>query len=108
MSNESNIGFEELAGNHAFRKWVLNPADPSASFWEGWIKEDASRREVVEKARLFVLALEEQFGEITDEKIVQEDIRKLIDGLKNRDTQASAISRSRGIWRKGYFWRIAA
>lgn len=108
MSNESNIGFEALAGNHAFRKWILNPGDPSASFWEGWIKEDESRRESVEKARLFVLALEEQFGEITDEKIVQEDIRKLIDGVKNTNSHTSAIPGSRGIWRKGYFWRIAA
>ena len=108
MSNKSNIGFEELAGNHAFRRWILNPADPSASFWEGWMKEDESRREVVEKARWFVLALEEQFGEITDEKIVQEDIRKLIDGVRDRNIQTSAIPGSRSIWRKGYFWRIAA
>ena len=108
MSNNDDITFEELAGNRAFRNWVLNPTKDASIFWEQWSNAEEGRSELMDRARLLVLALDEQFRELTDDQMIQADLQKLINRAKDHSKENILTEKRRTGRISGYIWRVAA
>lgn len=108
MSNNDHITFEELAGNRAFRNWVLNPTKEASVFWENWRSEEEGRNQLIERAKLLVLALDEQFGETVDEQMIQADLQKLINRAQDRRKNSGIPEKTKAGKIPGYIWRVAA
>ena len=77
---------EEFANDPHFREWVLNP-DPSLNyFWEKWMQSHPDKKEIIEEARVLVIAFHEQESPILQEShdVVWAHIKSTIEALEEK------------------------
>ena len=91
----SNYSARDFALNESFQKWVLEPDEEIAAFWDNWLTVHPDKTEIIVEARTMIRniksAIEKNVSRDRDE--VWERIMKDIDDLKgetNRDEVSEA------------------
>ena len=87
MGNFECTTVEDLLFNRSFRTWVLNRNSPESAFWENWIAENASKSELINRAKSIVYALQLNFKAL-DEEAIDGEIKKVLQKLNDRAYEA--------------------
>ncbi|GAB3642623.1 FecR family protein [Spirosoma arcticum] len=101
---------DDLARDERFRQWVIE-RDPAAErFWLAWLTQHPDKRDTVQVARAFLLALEEEntalpastLAEITDDVAQAEPVRVIPLGRSNAFRVAASVLLVVGVGYAGY------
>jgi transmembrane sensor len=52
-----NYSIKDFILNESFQKWILERDEEASNSWEGWLKENPGKAEVIREARSIVLAI---------------------------------------------------
>ncbi|WP_439558344.1 FecR family protein [Dyadobacter sp.] len=104
MPDYNTYTIEDLARDAYFRHSVLRPDSESDAFWQIWILAGEGRRERFEKARLLVIALENQFHK----KLPETEVQRRVGQLLGKLDEVGSAPETRKSFLSGYWWRVAA
>ncbi|MBB6004279.1 FecR family protein [Arcicella rosea] len=104
----NNKEFQELLENTSFRAWVFEKNTQDDAYWTSWVAEDISRKELVEKARTFLLSIQGKSVDL-EEQYIDLQIRKAIQQAKKEEktiVEEIEINEVVPIWKR--YWAVAA
>jgi len=77
MTDYRNYSAEDFARNDFFKNWVRNPESDSSHFWSNWIEEHPEKREVMNRAKVLVLAFDDLMADNLSAQEVEQEITLL-------------------------------
>lgn len=67
-----------LLDNPAFKLWVLSPNSAGDNYWRKFLDQNPHMREAAQKARLILIALDQEFGfDLPSGKKIETVVRKI-------------------------------
>ena len=102
MEKQNLNSIEDLVFHKSFREWILNSNSGNADFWEKWVFDYPSKKEILNHAKAIVYALSVNHNNLSDEEISSEikKILKKIDGNVDTIPVESFSGNKRGIYCK--------
>lgn len=88
MPDYTNYTFEDFVQDRPFRRWVLTNAPNDQAFWNGWLRDNPDKLDLVLAARLFVTQMRAAQEEISDEELAQEVAQIQINRQQAQDQPA--------------------
>ncbi|SNY99949.1 FecR family protein [Flagellimonas pacifica] len=63
----ANYKEEDFIKDEYFQKWVLNPDEMTANFWDNWVASNPEKREIIQNALRFIQLMDFDIHELPDE-----------------------------------------
>jgi len=108
------MSVEDLVSDPAFRNWVLRPDSVNNRYWENLLNSNDEKREVIDKARSIVYALEQPKTEFNneDESVLWDRIQSSIKEKSNDNRKVIdlvAIQKAKKTQKRkiGKYWYLA-
>ncbi len=92
MENYRHFSPERLAADDSFRRWIIESAHTDSLFWEKWLRENPDKKELVEKAVLFIHDAQVSLEHVLHEDEIRFEIAKLSASVQQSKLKKKAVS----------------